>query len=220
MAIYRTDPDEGIVSVAYAVVGTGTRALTTFEAGERLETVGPLGRPFELGSAQSALVIGRGVGSCSLTMLATKALVGGVAISAVDSSRNEGGGMAAAMLREFGIPVLEVSDELGTSDPAPLELELRRRHDSAPPDLIAVCGSSRLTAGAARLAARWKSEAQVSVEAHMACGMGYCHGCATGSRSTEVEEPLVCRDGPVFRLTRNPASAKPKADQMNWQVNS
>jgi len=41
---------------------------------------------------------------------------------------------------------------------------------------------------------------QVSLEAHMACGLGYCHGCATGTRTADEESPLICRDGPVFRL--------------------
>lgn len=200
MAIYRADPATGIVAFAYALIGSGTRALATFQLGERLETVGPLGRPFELGSARSALLIGRGVGSCSLTLLAARAIAGGVAVSAVDSSREPGGGMATRMLHEMGIPVIEVADALGTSDPELVEASLIRLHDAAPPELIAVCGSSRLTALAARLSQRWECEVQVSVEAHMACGMGYCHGCATGARSAELEAPLVCKDGPVFRL--------------------
>ena len=200
MAIYRVDPATGIVAFAYALIGSGTRALATFQSGERLETVGPLGRPFELGSSRSALLIGRGVGSCSLTLLAARAIAAGVVVSAVDSSRDPGGGMAALMLHEMGIPVLEVADALRTSEPELVEASLIRLHDAAPPELIAVCGSNRLTALAARLSQRWGSEVQVSVEAHMACGMGYCHGCATGARSAELEAPLVCKDGPVFRL--------------------
>ena len=200
MAIYRADPATGVVSFAYALLGSGTRALATFQSGERLETVGPLGRPFELGGARSALLIGRGVGSCSLTLLAATAIAGGVTVSAVDSSREPGGGMAALMLHEMGIPVMEVADALGTSEPELVEASLIRLHDAAPPELIAVCGSKRLTGLAARLSKRWGSGVQVSVEAHMACGMGYCHGCATGARSAELEAPLVCNDGPVFRL--------------------
>lgn len=200
MAIYRADPATGIVSFAYSLIGSGTRALATFRPGERLETVGPLGRPFELGSARSVLLIGRGVGSCSLTLLAARAIADGVVVSAVDSSREPNGGMAASMLQEMDVPVMEVSDVLGTSEPELVEAALIRLHDTAPPELITVCGSTRLTALAARLSRRWGSEVQVSVEAHMACGMGYCHGCATGARSAELEAPLVCKDGPVFRL--------------------
>ncbi|MFF5987120.1 iron-sulfur cluster-binding protein [Prauserella flavalba] len=34
----------------------------------------------------------------------------------------------------------------------------------------------------------------------MACGLGYCRGCAAGGGDGTQEAPLVCRDGPVFRL--------------------
>nr|WP_239081874.1 hypothetical protein [Streptomyces sp. SID9727] len=37
----------------------------------------------------------------------------------------------------------------------------------------------------------------------MACGLGYCHGCATGTRGGPEESPLICKDGPVFRLDRS-----------------
>ncbi|MBO0872611.1 MAG: dihydroorotate oxidase electron transfer subunit, partial [Pseudonocardia sp.] len=60
-------------------------------------------------------------------------------------------------------------------------------------------GSERLARLAAELGGRWRASVQVCLEAHMACGLGYCHGCAT---STGGGPPrLVCRDGPVFRLT-------------------
>jgi dihydroorotate dehydrogenase electron transfer subunit len=39
---------------------------------------------------------------------------------------------------------------------------------------------------------------QVSIEARMACGLGFCHGCATGIVGASEESPLVCVDGPVF----------------------
>lgn len=202
MAVYQTNPATGSVIFAYAVIGRGTRALTTFRSGEALETVGPLGRPFDLGTANSVLVIGRGVGSCSLTLLAAEAIARGAAVTAVDSAREAGGGMAAPMLRRLGVPVLEISDAEGTSEVATLEAALHLAHDDVPPALVAVCGSTRLIALATRLAEVWGAEVQVSVEAHMACGMGYCHGCASGFRAASEESPLVCKDGPVFRITR------------------
>jgi hypothetical protein len=47
----------------------------------------------------------------------------------------------------------------------------------------------------------------VSLEARMACGIGYCHGCSHGAVGESEEAPLVCREGPVFA-----ASLQPSAD--------
>ncbi|MFH0828476.1 MAG: hypothetical protein V1919_04845, partial [Candidatus Omnitrophota bacterium] len=38
--------------------------------------------------------------------------------------------------------------------------------------------------------------AQVSLEAHMACGIGACLGCVV---NTKTGYKRVCQDGPVFR---------------------
>ena len=65
-----------------------------------------------------------------------------------------------------------------------------------------VCGANRLVDLTCELAAESGVEVQVSLEAHMACGLGYCHGCATGAFGELEESPLVCRDGPVFRASR------------------
>ena len=42
--------------------------------------------------------------------------------------------------------------------------------------------------------------AYVSLEEHMACGLGACKGCACRTRRSEAGGgyALVCRDGPVF----------------------
>jgi len=62
-----------------------------------------------------------------------------------------------------------------------------------------VCGAGVLARLAAELGAFWGVPVQASLEAHMACGLGYCHGCAAPVRTdASVEGPLVCADGPVF----------------------
>ena len=51
---------------------------------------------------------------------------------------------------------------------------------------------------AAELGAEWGVPVRVSLEARMACGLGYCHGCAAPvATDPTVEGPLVCVDGPV-----------------------
>ncbi|MFI5911838.1 hypothetical protein [Dactylosporangium sp. NPDC051541] len=199
MAVYDTDPAAGTVVIVYGVVGAGTRHLCGFAPGESLVTVGPLGRPFAVApTTRSLLLLGRGIGSCSLTMLAAAAHRAGMDVTVVSSGRSPEATVTGDFYRAVGIKPGEVYDTDGSSDPGAIRAALAASGTVA--GLIAVCGSRRLTALATELGAAWGADVQVSLEAHMACGIGYCHGCSTGTRSAHVEAPLICRDGPVFRL--------------------
>lgn len=195
MAVYDADPATGRVDVVYSVVGAGTRALTSFVPGETVGLVGPLGCGFRP-PAGDLLLLGRGIGTCSLTPLAGL----GRRVTAVASGRHPGAVLGREVYARHGAHVLAVHDGDGSSDPAVLEPRLRDLLDRTPPALIAACGSARLEALALRLATAWRADVQVALEAHMACGLGYCHGCSTGDRTAATEAPLICRDGPVFRL--------------------
>ena len=198
MAIYDADPATGRLDIVYSVVGAGTRALTSFAPGETVGLVGPLGRGFRPPPGD-VLLLGRGIGTCSLTPLAAAAGES-VRVTAVASGRHPGAILGRDVYAAHCAHVVSVHDGDGSSDPAALEPRLRELLDDWPPALVAACGSARLEALALRLAAAWHADVQVALEAHMACGLGYCHGCSTGDRSAAAEAPLICRDGPVFRL--------------------
>jgi dihydroorotate dehydrogenase electron transfer subunit len=207
MAIYDADRATGRIEIVYSVVGVGTRALTTFGVGDTVGVVGPLGRGFHP-PAGDVLLLGRGIGICSLTPLAALANDDAV-VTAVASGRHPGAILGREVYQAHGVRLLAVHDADGSSAPDRLATRLQDLLDTAPPALIAACGSARLEALALRLAARWGSDVQVALEAHMACGLGYCHGCSTGDRSAAAEAPLICRDGPVFRLRTSPAQPAP-----------
>jgi dihydroorotate dehydrogenase electron transfer subunit len=203
MAIYSVEPGAGTVTVVYAIVGRGTRRLSEFVAGDDMYVVGPLGRGFEIApTVHSVLLIGRGIGTCSLTTVAQHNRLRGIETIAVTSGRRAASVVGGDFFREHGaLEVIEVADEDGTSDPESLANRLTAFLDDEPPQLILTCGSDRLALLSTRLAARWGAAVQVSLEAHMACGIGYCHGCSSGAPTDAAETPLVCKDGPVFALS-------------------
>ncbi len=206
MAIYTTDVPRGSIEVMYGVVGLGTSRLTKIPAGATITTVGPLGQGFRINAdTRRILLVGRGIGTCSLTSLAFRAAQLGVAVTAVDSARSAHALIADETYRRAGVDdLIQVTDTDGTSDPYAVQAALVAL-PNVQPDQIYTCGSLRLTRLCAALAGRWGAEVQVSLEAHMACGLGYCHGCATGTQSADEESPLICRDGPVFKVSREPA---------------
>lgn len=205
MAVYSVDRDRGLVDVVYGVVGEGTRRLAALPAGTLLQVIGPLGRPFTVPEGTTrVLLVGRGIGTCSLTTVAER-LPAGVALSAVTSARTDELLIGAELYRAHGAEhVMTVTDAAGDSAVGSLGDRLRAELDEHPPEVIMTCGSNRLAAMCHELAGAWGSEVQVSIEAHMACGLGYCHGCASGQRSEGAESPLVCKDGPVFLLQDAP----------------
>lgn len=202
MAIYARDPVSGTIDIVYRVVGEGTRRLTSWQVGEAMVTVGPLGRGFVVpDGACRVVLLGRGIGTCSLTMLAAQAAAAGVGVTAVVSARHRGALVGSEFYRAIGIhEVITVVDEDGTSSPEALAARLQSRLAEGVDEFF-VCGSARLLALAADHADRFGAGVQVSLEAHMACGLGYCHGCAAGRPGLPHETPLVCADGPVFRYT-------------------
>jgi dihydroorotate dehydrogenase electron transfer subunit len=183
--------------------------MAGWRAGESMTIVGPLGRGFSIPPrARSILLLGRGIGNCSLTTLVPEAVALGVKVSVVVSGRDPGALVGGETCREAGAAqVLEVVDTDGSSDVTRVLAALGS--SATAHDAYYVCGSHRLLELAARLAhdagrggPADHAEVQVSLEAHMACGLGYCHGCAAGRPGLPAETPLVCRDGPVFRWAR------------------
>lgn len=206
MALYEWNDDE--IAVVYRIVGAGTADLAEIRTGERLTVVTPLGRPF-LAPARNGRVVllGRGIGCCSLLALAELLVGSGSDVTAVLSGRVPSAVPPAADFRRVGCAeVIVVSDAVGTSDLERLEVLLERGAPRQAPVAIYCCGASRFLSLAARLIEPGLTDIQVSVEAHMACGLGYCHGCASPSTRAE-EAPLVCRDGPCFRFEPSPSAA-------------
>jgi len=200
MAIHRRHPDAGTVEVIYGIAGRGTTALADVAVGELLLVTGPLGRGFEYPpGARSALLIGRGVGVCAIMGSVEDAAAQGIEATVVLSGRTLSDLIGVADCAELGAAVIAVTDDDGSSAIPALGERLRAEFGTRPPAVILVCGAGVLARLAAELGAEWGVPVQVSLEAHMACGLGYCHGCAAPvATGAEVEGPLVCVDGPVF----------------------
>lgn len=199
MAIYDTRRDRE-VHVVYRIVGSGTEELATFGGGETITTVGPLGQPFSVPTRPGArlVLLGRGIGACSLTLLARAASEQHVDVAAITSARVPSALVGRDVYDTTTSHLVEVTDHDGTSDPDQVRGHLRRLAGDHDELVIATCGSARLLAAARDVATATGARLQVSLEARMACGLGYCHGCSTGQVGATQEAPLVCVDGPVF----------------------
>lgn len=205
MAIHRTNETRGTFEVIFRVVGSGTKQLSKIEIEEDIYILGPLGNGFEIiDTTKDLLLIGRGIGICSIAPVAQVAQRRGISSTAVLSSRQKLECIAIEDFQDFGSHVIMVADDEGSSEVSKVEDLLLERYLSSKPDAIMVCGSNRLIELAVKLGQAWQIPVQASLEAHMACGLGYCHGCSLSPTSTtNVESPLVCVDGPVFKVSQS-----------------
>jgi len=70
-SINTADPATGIITLHFRTVGRGTEWLTRAREGDRLDMLGPLGRPFEVDPrSRHLLLIAGGLGMAGIRMLA------------------------------------------------------------------------------------------------------------------------------------------------------
>ncbi|HOU29117.1 MAG TPA: dihydroorotate dehydrogenase electron transfer subunit, partial [Thermoleophilia bacterium] len=69
--------------------------------------------------------------------------------------------------------------------------------DVAPGTTVYACGPTPMIAAVQRWTFHEGLRGYVSLEAHMACGTGSCHGCVVDTARGKLR---VCSEGPVFRL--------------------
>jgi dihydroorotate dehydrogenase electron transfer subunit len=198
-------------------VGPGTRRLSELRPGERLWTLGPLGRGFIApGEGRRALLVGGGVGIAPLAILqdtltrapaehplapAEDTLAPVAAPAGSDAAREvtvllgfrdgaRAGG--AALLRDARVATDDgsVGHHGLVTELLAAEIE-RDRHA-----VVYACGPAGMLEGVRALCERGSVPAQLALEAGMACGFGACFGCVVPRRDGGYLR--VCVDGPVI----------------------
>ncbi len=206
-SIARVGP-AGTVEVVVAPVGDGTRWLTGRVAGDRVDIVGPLGRPFPLpvkpenGRAGArTLLVGGGYGSAPLFALAAALRDRGCSVTMALG--------AATADRLYGtLEARRVSDEctIATDDgSAGVRGLVTAAFDPtlAHIDVVYACGPMPMLQAVAGLAKSAGIPSYIAVEEAMACGIGVCMTCVLpvrprGADDSQVKMIRSCTEGPVF----------------------
>ena len=237
LSVHDADPAAGTVALLVRVVGRGTALIAGVAVGDVLDVLGPLGRGFDAAgggthagvhaSAQSgaradaqggalALVAG-GAGVAPLVFAARASA--GRTVHALVGARTAAELVSVAELGRWGARVRVATDDGTSGHHGPvtdlLEDLLARQGGGrasgavdAPCEVWA-CGPLPMLRRVAAIAGGAGVRCLVSLEAHMACGVGACRGCAwpaagagesagAGGCATAPSYVHVCRDGPVF----------------------
>ncbi len=216
------DAGAGWQRFLFKVVGRGTAALAALRPGEFVSLIGPLGRPFgglpaagaAAAGAQGAAVsppvlVGGGVGIPPLHFLARRLAAADLPVRLLFGF-NSAAEIPRALLAEFAAELrLCTLDGSAGERGNPVALLAATRGEG--PLAIKGCGPAPMLA-ALREALRPEDQLELSLEEHMACGVGVCRGCmvAVADGAGGWRYATVCREGPVFdarELAGGPARA-------------
>lgn len=214
LSIHRISKEHQRFELLYEVVGRGTEILAKTSVGSELDIVGPLGNGFKLEEKNNiAILVAGGMGVAPLLALAeqitlhpsplTKALY--VLIGAkhremvlcekefkeladqVIIATDDGSAGKKGFVSDILVDLLE--NTIGTRDGSTTLAA------SLGLGTIYACGPGPMLRAVSEIAYQKKIDCQLSMEQHMACGIGTCMGCVI---KTNNGYKKVCDDGPVF----------------------
>jgi len=204
-SIHRTDPAAGCVDIVVAAKGAGTVWLTGLGPGDRVDVVGPLGRPFPVPERPGAAVlVGGGYGSAPLFWLADTLRRGGTHVELVLGAATEDRlfGVDLGAGSADGVTVTTDDGSAGrrgwVTDPLPGLLATTGAR------VVYACGPMAMLRAVTDVATTAGATAQVAVEEAMACGIGVCMTCVMPVVGDDGRTSMVrsCVEGPVFRGDR------------------
>lgn len=188
----------GLIQILFKVVGKGTAQLSKLQTGGDLDILGPLGRGFMIGTAQSHCLVGGGIGIAPLVYLVKQLLKKNepATIKVLLGARTKD--EIYVLANDFGSLGLEVltATEDGSLGIKGLVTDLMSSLPESP-DMIYSCGPYPMLRAVAIVSKAKSWRCQVSLEAIMACGLGACLGCTVLGADMQGYVH-VCKDGPVF----------------------
>ena len=203
-SIHKSTPGETLEFI-FAPHGPGTQWLATQRAGDVIDIIAPLGKPFILPKQPiSCVIVAGGYGAAPMELLARELRARNCRVDVVLG--------AATQEKLFGVLDLKgVSDSLivttddGTSG-------VRGRVTDVLADVITknnsqavyACGPMPMLQAVAQVSQENGAFSQCAVEESMACGIGVCMTCVLPIIGDDGVTRMArsCVDGPVFRGDR------------------
>lgn len=192
LSICRVDPEAGTLTLVYRIVGRGTALLAQAKPGDTLDCLGPLGQGFSQNS-ERPLLIGGGMGIAPLVCLAQSFCPRPVTVVMGGRSKSELYWTELFTSLCDAVHIATNDGSLGHRGVAPdllPDLLAAGRHDR-----VYACGPRPMLAEVVRICQSYSTPCEVSLEEHMACGIGACLVCTC---DTTLGRKKVCSDGPVF----------------------
>ena len=197
ISICEVDKEKDMLRIVYRVAGKGTAEFSAYQAGETVEVLGTLGNgfPYEKAAGKKVFLMGGGIGippmlELAKEMDATKQIVVGYRDEKTFLKED---------LEKYGEVYIATEDgSVGTKGNV---MDAIRENDLQA-DMIFACGPMPMLRAIKRYAEEAGIPAYISLEEHMACGVGACLGCVVKTKEVDhhshEHNARICTDGPVF----------------------
>lgn len=195
ISVHSFDAAKNEIGFLVQVVGDGTRWLASLKAGDKVNTLMPLGNGFTMPAESGGryLLVGGGVGSAPLYYLAEQLKKNGNDFVILIGARAQKDLYRRDAYEALGRVEYTTEDgSLGEKGYVTNHSVLAEKFDR-----IYTCGPKPMMLAVAKYARENGIACEVSLENKMACGLGACLCCV---EDTKEGHKCVCTDGPVFSI--------------------
>ena len=188
------------VRVVYRTAGKGTEEFSSYETGESVDILGPLGNgfPMEEAAGKRIFLIGGGIGVPPMLETA-KQLSGKADVTMVMGYRDQNLFLKEEFEKNGKLFIATEDGSFGTKGNVLNAIE----ENGLEADILFACGPKPMLRALKTYAAEHGIQAWISMEEKMACGIGACLACICQSKEVDghshVHNKRICKDGPVFR---------------------
>lgn len=199
ISICEIDKENGALRIVYRVAGKGTDEFSAYRQGEKIEILGPLGNGFTLQPEKSAMLMAGGIGIPPMVQTAKQLKADGCTdINIVIGYRNAENFLVEELSKYGKVFIATEDGSVGTKGNV---MDAIKANDIKA-EIIYACGPTPMLKAIKSYAIETGTEAYISMEEKMACGIGACLACVCKSKDidhhTHVNNKRICKDGPVF----------------------
>ncbi|MDP3711865.1 MAG: dihydroorotate dehydrogenase electron transfer subunit [Mycobacteriales bacterium] len=191
----------GTVEFVFAVHGKGTAWLARQRPQDKIDIVGPLGKPFRMPTQPvTATLVGGGYGSAPLLPLATALRDRGCRVDFVLGAGSGDRLFGQLDAKRMAASIAVTTDDGSVGERGRVSDVLPGVLDRTGAEVVYACGPMAMLRAVSELAAERGIPAQVAVEESMACGIGVCMTCVLPVVGDDGQTRMVrsCVEGPVF----------------------
>lgn len=190
-------PERNRLRIVYRVAGKGTEEFSGYHSGVSVELLGMLGNgfPIEEAKGKKVFLMGGGIGIPPILELAKRMEAEKQIILGYRNSQL----FLKGDLEKHGKVFVATEDGSAGTKGNVMDAV---RENGLEADVIFACGPMPMLRAIRKYAQEKGIKAYISLEEHMACGVGACLGCVVKTREVDghshVNNARICTEGPVF----------------------
>lgn len=194
ISICEIDKEQNRLRIVYRIAGAGTAEFSSYEAGDPVDVLGPLGNGFPE-EGQKVFLIGGGIGIPPMLELAKQLKCE----KQIILGYRDGALFLQDELQSYGTVYTATED--GSAGTKGTVIDAIRANGLSA-DVMYACGPTPMLRALKEYAKEHGIKCYLSLEEKMACGIGACLACVCQTKEIDshsnVHNTRICKDGPVF----------------------